>query len=237
MNRTEALPELESRIGYTFRNAELLETALTHSSFANEHMDGDGESNEKLEFLGDAVTGLEVAFLIFEKGPYLTEGQMTSVRAALVRTEGLAGVARRLELGRFLRLGVGAGRTEVSENNAVLEDAFEALVAAVFLDGGTRAVRRMIRRLFADAVDDRIREFARDGLAEDYKSRLQVELQKNGAADIRYIVLEEYGPAHEKFFRVAVFSGEKELGRGEGKTKKLAEKMAAKMALEGSKCI
>ena len=237
MYKPDALPELESRIGYKFQNPQLLKTALTHSSYVNEKNDGESESYERLEFLGDAITGLEVALLIYEEGPGLTEGQMTMARAALVRTEGLARLARSIDLGQYIRLGVGADRTDVRENDTVLEDVFEALIAAVFLDGGAEAARRFVRGFFSEAVIDRILDFSGEEMYADYKSRLQVELQKKGAVDIRYELLEESGPDHDKWFSVSVLLGADILGAGSGRTKKLAEKMAAKKALEGLKCI
>jgi len=229
--------ELEEKIGYKFQNVELLENALNHSSYANEHDEGGVVSNERLEFLGDAVTGLEVAFLIYEKGSEMSEGQMTAARASLVRTEGLAGVARTIGLGRYLRLGVGAEKTGVRENDAMLENAFEALVAAVFLDGGNEAARGLIRRLMDEAADESIRVFSNERFDTDYKSRLQEELQKKGAAEIRYVCVDESGPDHDKTFSVSVVFDGKEYGTGVGKTKKGAEKMAAKKALEELKCI
>ena len=237
MGRSGAGSELEPKIGYSFRNAKLLETALTHSSYANEREEGAAESNERLEFLGDAVTGLEVALLIYEKWPHLSEGQMTALRASLVRSEWLAKTARSLGLGRWLRLGVGANKTDIRENDAVLEDALEALIAAVFLDGGTEASRRVVRHIFGEAAEEKAKDFSDDELYADYKSRLQVELQKNGAADIRYKLLEESGPGHDRNFRASVTLGGRVLGIGEGKSKKLAEKMAAKKALEDIGCI
>ena len=227
--------ELENKIGYKFQNAALLETALTHSSYANEQ-DEDIESNERLEFLGDAVMGVEIAILMFEAAAHLSEGQMTTARASLVRSEGLAGMARQIGLGECLRLGVGAERTGVRDSDAVIEGAFEALIAAVYLDGGPESARRVIRLLFSEAVRKRLLSYSGDDLRMDYKSRLQVELQKKGPVDIRYVLLKESGPDHNKRFRVSVMSKGLVLGTGEGKTKKIAEKMAAKNALEGSNC-
>ena len=220
--------DLEAIIGYTFRNADLLNEALTHSSYANEQ-GGGSCSNERLEFLGDAVTGLEVALLIYENGPGLSEGQMTAARASLVNTEGLSNAAKSIELGKYLYLGVGAEKTGVRENDSVLENAFEALMGAVFLDGGSEAARGVLRELF--------KETALGIFDADYKSRLQEELQKKGATDIRYIIKEDSGPDHDKWFRATVEAGGRELGEGTGRTKKNAEKMAAKMALEELKCI
>jgi len=234
---SDARSEIETRIGYRFQDAGLLENALTHSSYANERNGGDAQSNERLEFLGDAIMGLETALLIFEKSPAMSEGQMTTVRASLVRTEGLAKAARSIDLGRYLSLGVGADRTGVRENDAVLENAFEALVAAVFLDGGIESARALVRRLFAAEAEEKMRVFSGDGFDTDYKSRLQEILQRNGAADIRYLLKDERGPEHDKTFRVAVVFDGREFGEGVGKTKKHAEKMAAKIALEELKCI
>ena len=237
MERSEALIELESRIDYIFKDSGLLETALTHSSYANEQTEGEAESYERLEFLGDAVTGLEVAFLIFEMDPNLTEGQMTTIRSALVRTEGLASIAQSLELGKYIRLGVGAERTDVRENKTILEDVLEALIAAIFLDGGIDAARKTIRKLFLPEVEEKIESLSGVDFFTDYKSQLQNYLQKNGTADIQYELLNESGPDHDKRFQASVTSEGRLLGTGGGKTKKYAEKMAAKAALEELKCI
>ena len=237
MERSEVLAELESRIDYIFKDYSLLETALTHSSYANEQAEGKTESYERLEFLGDAVTGLEVALLIFEKGPHLNEGQMTTIRSALVRTEGLAEIARNIELGKYIRLGVGAERTEVRENKTILEDVLEALIAAVFLDGGIDAARNTIRKLFLSETEEKIESLSGIDFFTDYKSQLQNYLQKNGTVDIQYELLGESGPDHDKRFQASVISEGRLLGIGGGKTKKYAEKMAAKAALEELKCI
>jgi len=237
MINTDARSELEASIGYVFKDGKLLEKALTHSSYANEQGGGGIESNERMEFLGDAVTGLEVALLIYKNGPGMSEGQMTSARASLVRTEGLARAARSVGLGKYLLLGVGAEKTGVRENDAVLENAFEALVAAVFLDGGTKAARGMVKRLFNEEAREKIRVFSGKKYDTDYKSLLQEEMQKNGASEICYILKSESGPEHDKTFCVSVVFGGREFGTGEGKTKKKAEKMAAKKALEELKCI
>lgn len=229
------LTELESNIGYSFTDISLLETALTHSSYANEHDAREFCSNERLEFLGDAVLGMEVALLIYEKGTDLSEGKMTRIRAALVRTESLAETARNIGLDRFLKLGVGADKTAVRKNDSAMEDAFEAMVAAVFLDGGVSAARELVHRCFSKSAENLIRDFP-DNAACDYKSRLQIILQAKGPADIQYVPRSESGPDHDKLFTVAIKAGNKILGTGEGKTKKIAEQQAAKMALEGLTC-
>ena len=237
MYRPEDFSELESKIDYRFKNPGLLETALTHTSFANEKAGDKTESYERLEFLGDAVMGLEVALLIFEMDEEFTEGQMTSLRSAMVRTEGLAEIARKIELGKYIRLGVGADRMDVRENSTMLEDVFESLIAAVFLDGGTDAARKTVRKLFLPEIEKILNGISGKDLFTDYKSQLQTFLQKGGYADIRYELLDERGPDHDKSFRVSVIYDGRMLGTGSGKTKKHAEKMAAKMALEEFKCI
>jgi len=237
MDNTGAPSELESMIGYSFKDQGLLKTALTHSSYANEQFDEIIESYERLEFLGDAVMGLEIAFLIYDIDPDLSEGQMTALRSVLVRTEGLAEMARKIGLGKHIRLGVGADRMDVRENNTLLEDVFESLIAAVFLDGGTDAVRKIVRNLFLPEIEDKLTGLSSVDLFTDYKSQLQSHLQKNGYADIRYELLDESGPDHDKSFRVSIVYKGNVLGTGRGKTKKYAEKMAAKMALEELKCI
>ena len=237
MGRTEDWSELESRIDYRFRDRILLETALTHSSFANEQLEEQFDSYERLEFLGDAVTGLEVALMVFEIDPYLNEGQMTALRSSLVRTAGLSDIARKIGLGKYLRLGVGAERMDLRNNKTILEDVLEALIAAVFLDGGTDEARRVVRNLFMPEVEEKLYGISGNDHFSDYKSRLQSVLQKNGPADISYELLEESGPDHDKRFQVSVVFEERTLGTGIGKTKKHAEKMAAKMALEELKCI
>jgi ribonuclease-3 len=233
----EALTEIQSRLGYDFRDPALLTMALTHSSYTNEVGIRHADSNERLEFLGDAVTGLGVAAMIFERFPRMTEGRMSALRANLVKSDTLAGLARNLGLGAGLRLGVGADKTGLRDHDSVLEDAFEAVMGAIFLDGGAAAVGAAVRSLFSERLDEQAALLARGNSIDDYKTMLQIEIQKNGAANIRYATIAESGLDHEKKFHVAVHVGEERLGEGSGKTKKEAEKMAAKMALEGLGCI
>jgi ribonuclease-3 len=153
MTNPEILAIIQSRLGYGFADLSFLELALTHSSYTNETGIEREKSNERLEFLGDAVTGLGVAAMIFERFPSLAEGRMSAIRANLVNSDSLADIARSLELGAGLKLGIGADKTGVRENNSALEDAFEAVIGAVYLDGGPSAARSVIQRLFLDRLE------------------------------------------------------------------------------------
>jgi len=235
--RAEGLAALEQAIGYRFYDRSLLAQALCHSSYANEAADGAIESNERLEFLGDAVLELAITSLIFERCTRCGEGQLTTLRANLVRTETLAQMARRIGLGAHLLLGKGAEKNGERENDSVLEDAFEAMLGAVFLDGTAAAARKVVRLLFSDTVEEQLRLIWGGERFYDYKTTLQIELQRDGSRVIRYETIDESGPDHDKTFRVRVLVGGDVLGEGEGKTKKRAEQHAAKMALEGIGCI
>jgi ribonuclease-3 len=237
MEGIEILTEIQKNIGYDFADLSLLDRALTHSSFTNEIGIRHADSNERLEFLGDAVLGLGVAAMIFELFPRLAEGRMSALRANLVKSDSLAEMARSLGLGAGLRLGVGADKTGLRDNDSVLEDAFEAVMGAVYLDGGPPAAKKVIRFLFADRLEKQAEMLAKGNSIDDYKTMLQIEIQRDGAADIRYETIDESGLDHDKVFSVAVSVGEQRLGEGKGKTKKEAEKMAAKMALEELGCI
>jgi ribonuclease-3 len=237
MQKTETLSKIQDILGYDFVDRSLIELALTHSSYTNEIGGRHEDSNERLEFLGDAVTGLGVAAMIFDRFPELAEGRMSAIRANLVKSDSLAEIARELGLGTGLKLGVGAEKTGVRENDSVLEDAFEAIMGAVYLDGGAPAAKSVIQRLFADRLEKQAQALARGNSIDDFKTMLQIEIQRNGVADIRYDTIAESGLGHEKLFHVTVCVGKQELGNGAGKTKKEAEKMAAKMALEGLGCI
>jgi ribonuclease-3 len=237
VQETDALTEIQSLLGYDFTDLSLLVRALTHSSYTNEIGIRHADSNERLEFLGDAVTGLGVASLIYESYPRLAEGKMSALRANLVKSDSLAELARSLKLGAGLRLGVGADKTGLRQHDSVLEDAFEAVMGAVFLDGGSQAARTVIRSLFGVRLAEQVTLLARGDSIDDYKTLLQIEIQRKGTADIRYQTIAESGLDHEKIFCAAVSVEGKRLGEGTGKTKKEAEKMAAKMALEGLGCI
>ncbi|MCL2492993.1 MAG: ribonuclease III [Clostridiales bacterium] len=242
-----AFSALEERIGYRFSDPALLERALSHTSWVNESSDPAARSNETLEFLGDAVLELGVSALLYERcetetaagdglpptdrPPLNSEGVMTALRARLVCTESLASLARRLGLGAFLRLGVGAERGGERENASVLEDAFEALLGAVYLDGGEEAASRTVRRLFASEVEAQAAQLSGGGSVYDYKTLLQIRLQENGPIEIRYEMVSEEGPDHDKTFMVRVSANGVPLGEGSGRTKKAAEQAAAQAAL------
>jgi ribonuclease-3 len=222
-----SLARLEDRLGYRFQDPEVLLRAVTHSSFANEAGPG-APDNEGLEFLGDSVLSFLVAEMLFREEPEAPEGAMSRAKAWLVADANLARVALELGVGEHLRLGVGERRSHGRDKPSVLADALEAILAAVFLDGGIGAARRMVRRLFRHPV----REIAPDGAAWDSKTALQELLQGRGLAAPTYQVVAESGPDHRKIFRVEVCVDDRVLGQGSGPSKKAAEQQAAQRALE-----
>jgi len=216
---------LEEKIGYTFSDKKLLETALTHSSYANERRSGIS-SNERLEFLGDSVLGVTVAEYLYTKRPDLPEGKMTRLRADLVCEAGLHRAALSIGLGEHLLLGKGEDAGGGRERPSVLSDALEAIIAAVFIDGGKNAVTELISKL----ILSRIGEI--ESLSFDYKTALQEYAQKSPGTKVIYNLKNEAGPEHQKTFCVEVIVGGKNAGAGEGKSKKAAEQEAAHRALE-----
>lgn len=217
---------LQSRLGYRFEDPALLDTALTHASYAHE---SDVEKDyERLEFLGDAVLGFVVADWLCRDDPTASEGDLTRRKQSVVRTEALAEAARRLGLGDSLRLGRGEESTGGRAKASLLADAFEAVLGAVFLDGGIRAGRAFVRRhLGAELAASR---GTRD-TAEDYKTRLQEYVQARLRRTPRYRIVSASGPAHALDFEAEVLLGEEILGRGRGKSRKQAEQHAACAAL------
>ena len=213
---------LERVLGHAFRNRALLETALTHTSFANEARHGT-KHNERLEFLGDSVLSIVVAEYLFTHSR-LPEGDLTRMRASLVCEAALFGFAQKIDLGRWLRLGhgeeLGGGRTRPS----VVSDAFEAVIAALYLDGGIEAARAFILPFVTSALTKQSAE-------EDYKTKLQEIVQQNPSERLRYVVASQTGPDHDKHFVVEVHLNSNCIGSGEGHSKKQAEQAAAKEAL------
>ncbi len=216
---------LEKKLGYTFRDKGLLVHAMTHSSYANEHREEGLTSNERLEFLGDSVLGMVVAEHLFRTHPDMPEGELTRTRAALVCEGSLYEVAAGLGLGRYLRLGRGEDAGGGRARPSILADATEAMLAAVYLDGGIGPVRRLIQTL----ILDREREKAVD---RDYKTALQELVQRRPESSVSYRLLRESGPDHCRVFEMEVSVDGSPVGRGEGRTKKEAEQMAARSALK-----
>ena len=216
---------LEEKLGYTFQDPSLLVHALTHSSYANEHKNEGLTSNERLEFLGDSVLGMVVADHLYRTHPDMPEGELTRTRAALVCEESLHDVAKSLNLGVYLRLGKGEDAGGGRSRPSILADATESLLAAVYLDGGIAQARRLIRKLILDQE----REKAVD---RDYKTALQELVQRTPGSAIAYRLVKETGPDHCRVFVMEVTIGGTAAGQGEGRTKKEAEQMAAKAAIE-----
>lgn len=218
------MESLEKRLGYQFRDRKLLEEALNHSSYANEHRGGLG-SNERLEFLGDSVLGFVSAEHLFREHPDLPEGDLTRMRASLVCEQSLYEVARELELGSYLKLGRGEEAGGGRERQSILADAMEAVFAAVYLDGGIEAVRELIVRvLLSQAADSQERK--------DYKTTLQEVVQRRSGQVLTYHMIAQSGPDHNKTFLFEVRLNDESVGRGEGRSKKEAEQAAARDALE-----
>ena len=221
----EKISSFEKKIGYIFNDKENIQVALTHSSFANEHKEY--KYNERLEFLGDCVLGLVVSDYLFSVRTDLPEGQLTKFRANVVCEESLSVVARKLNLGEYLLLGNGERQSGGSDRDSILADATEAVIAAIYIDGGLDKAKEFIMYNLRDVIAKTI-----DGnIFRDYKTILQEVIQsKNGR--ISYRLVQEKGPDHDKVFEMEVRSGNKVLGFGLGKNKKDAEKEAAKNALE-----
>lgn len=219
------MENLETKLGYSFRDRKLLENALTHSSYANENKSPMG-SNERLEFLGDSVLGMVTADFLFRRHPDLPEGDLTRIRAALVCEDSLAEVADRLDLGAYLRLGKGEAAGGGRERISIRADAVEAILAAVYLDGGLEEARGLISRLILDREEEK-------SVHRDYKTALQELVQREAGQVLTYRLVGESGPDHAKKFTVEVDLNGAVVGRGTGHSKKEAEQMAAKAAMEG----
>ena len=220
---------LERAVDYHFRDRGLLEHALTHTSRANEDVSGGVIDNESLEFLGDAVLGFVVADMLFQRFPEYTEGQKSKIKAALVSTASLAQLAERLNLGAHLLLGRGEEKTGGRRKQALLADGFEALIAAIYLDGGIEHARAFILRGVGELLDEMEHP---DFVARDFKSALQEKLQSQGVALPEYRIAGESGPDHHKVFLVELRVQGAVLARASGRNKKEAEQQAAKAALE-----
>lgn len=218
---------LEERLSYSFRNRALLETALTHSSYANENRASGIVCNERLEFLGDSVLGVTVADFLYRHFPDMPEGRMTRLRAELVCEQSLHRVALELHLGDYLRLGKGEEHNGGRGRASILSDAVEAVIAAMYLDAGMETAAEFIHRCLLDDV----RAIETPSFT-DYKTSLQELVQRHSGQVLSYELVGEEGPDHAKTFRVQVCLNGEPLGRGTGRTKKEAEQTAAANALE-----
>jgi ribonuclease-3 len=221
------LAVLQNTLGVSFKDTSLLEQALVHSSYINENM-GITTSNERLEFLGDAVLGLIIAQELYRRLPQSPEGEMTELRSSLVRGDALSRLAKAISLGDYLYLGKGEEASGGRRKPANLAGAMEAVIAAIFLDQGLNVTRGFILRLMEKELDKALSQ----GIAPDYKSQLQELIQARRQQTPTYRVLEAVGPDHDRRFTVEVKMGDTVLGRGSGKSKKSAEEEAARSALD-----
>ncbi len=226
-NRPDKLSELEGRIDYRFADRSLLEEATTHRSALNEPEGREARDNERLEFLGDAVLGLMVASLLLERFPEKREGELSRLRASLVGEENLARLARSLGLGSYLVMGKGERQSGGAGRKSLLADAFEALLAALYQDGGPVAASRFVAALFLPLIDS----MTSDVVGKDYKSGLQELTQARFGVAPRYRLDGVSGPIHDQRFFVSVILNDDQLGQGEGGSKKEASQQAARASL------
>lgn len=222
------LEPLQENLRYRFKNIELLITALTHSSYANEHRLKDIESNERLEFLGDSIINFIVSRYLYNKYPNYPEGELTKIRAKVVCESSLSYAARKIELGKYLLLGKGEEATGGRDRDSILADASEALVGAMYMDSDFETTNRILLENFEA---DLVYAISKGVLFIDYKTKLQEHLQKRAKTRIEYKVVKEVGPDHNKIFYINVLVNDKVVGTGFGRNKKEAEQMAAKDAL------
>lgn len=219
------MEKLEEKIGYYFKNKELLKTALTHTSYAYEH---NVESNEKLEFLGDSILEFISSIYLFKTYPNLKEGEMTKVRATVVCENSLYKVAKMRDFSDFLYLGKSEKASGGEDRPAILADSVEAVIAAIYIDGGLAEAEKFIITNLKEEI-----EIASKNVGQkDYKTVLQEKLQEHGDVKIKYTIIKETGPDHDKTFEAQVECNDKILATGKGKSKKQAEMDAAKKALE-----
>lgn len=216
----------EEKINYEFKNKEYILEALTHSSYSNENKNY--PFNERLEFLGDSVLSIVISDYLFKKETKLPEGELTKIRANIVCEESLSEVSKNIHLGKYMLLGKGEEATGGRERISILADALEAVIAAIYLDGGMECAREFILTNMEKIINDSIK----GKIFRDYKTCLQEVLQSNGENNIWYKLIEEKGPDHNKRFVMEVGINDTVLGVGEGKSKKDAEQVAAKCALD-----
>jgi ribonuclease-3 len=227
--------EFQENIKYEFKNPAYLEKALTHSSFIKEKSERCGKNNERLEFLGDAFFDAIISEELYNRLEDVGEGKLTKLRASIVCEKSLAEQARTLNLGEFLSMGKGEERMGGRDRDSILADAMEAVIAAIFLDGGYDKTKKFVLKIFAGTIENALC----GKVKKDYKTELQELLQVNGDVKILYQIDKAEGPDHDKTFYISLFCNDKIIGKGLGKSKKEAEQDAAKAALESGeeKCI
>ncbi len=223
------LAKLEKAISYEFKDADLLKEALTHRSYLNENPKWDVSNNERLEFLGDAVLELSVTEELYKRFPEFQEGKMTGVRAALVNYLMLSEVAKSFGLEKFVLLSRGEAKDTGRARDVILANAIEALLGAIYLDGGYKPSLKFVNTFVLSHLDMVMKQ----GLFKDPKSSLQEKIQESRKLTPNYKVLSETGPDHAKFFEVGVYVGKELLGKGTGASKQEAETEAARAALHG----
>lgn len=219
---------LESRIGYTYRNKQYAVNALVHSSYSNEHHNFAAKNNERLEFLGDAILDFVMSLVLYNNEKRFSEGEMSKLRALIVCETSLDACARKIGLGELIMLGKGEEANGGRIRPSILSDAMEAIIGSIYLDGGIDEAEGFIMHLLGDIYHKAVEGM----LFMDYKTALQEELQKSGDIPIQYKLIESIGPDHSKTFKMSVYANNKAIGTGVGKSKKDAEQMAAKAALE-----
>lgn len=225
--RKKKLLEFQRILGVDFENIDLLDNALTHTSYANQHNLSYNHHNERLEFLGDAVLSIVISEYLYKKYKNKPEGKLTKIRAGVVCESSLAEIARKLSINQYLRIGKGEELSGGREKDSLIADACEAVIASIYLDKGIDVVKEFIIRNFSNKIE----LTGRGKSYNDYKTRLQELVQKNTLAVIKYMVVSESGPDHNKMFETEVYLNDKCYGRGTGKSKKEAEQNAAKEAL------
>ena len=218
---------LKEKFDISFKNEALLMEAMTHSSYANEHKEMKGIYNERIEFLGDAVLELTISDWLFRQFPHFQEGQLTKLRAQIVCEDSLSLLAKECSLNKYLLLGKGETLSGGREKPAILCDVFEAFIGALYLDKGVNEVQRFLNLVVIPKIKN-----GRYELITDFKTELQEYLQQNGPVHIRYELVKEEGPSHDKIFTVQLIVDGKKYKTASGKTKKSAEQMAAKLTME-----
>ena len=225
------LEQFEDIIGYKFKNKNYLQIALTHSSYVNEHKMS--KDNERLEFLGDSVLGLIVSNYIFAHKSSLKEGDLTKIRSTIVCEKSLMHIAEKLKIGQYIKLGKGEKISGGAKRASILADAVEAMIAAIYLDSDFDNVSKYV----LDWLGDTIKNALDNKKNDDYKSKLQEEIQKVRGRILKYELISMKGPDHERIFTIGVYCDNKLIGTGKGHSKKEAEQLAAKDALQNSEKI